>query len=209
VTRGGGGSRWTRPAFAEVDGLALHLPHPRPVAVAFHEAGRAEALALAPVGRLVANDNPRSFVPGPDSDGPGYRILSSRGRARPPTSAVDVVVGAGDWVGAPVSGRVVEVREYALYGSQRDWRVVIEPAERPDLHLVLVHLYEPVVEVADRLRAGERLAKARLLPLRSQVDSVTGRRLPHVHIEARAATEVDLVDPNEPALPADAALDGA
>lgn len=187
--------------FATVDGLRLRLPHASPVAIAFHEATQAEALALTPQGRLEANDNPTKFAPVTDSPGPAYRVLSSRGRARPAASAVDIVVPDGDVVTSPVTGKVVEVRQYALYGGLHDWRVVIEPRDRPDLHVVLIHLHEPAVAVGDAVVAGTSgVAVARLLPFDSHVDYVVGERHPHVHLEVKPATAPRPLDPNEPAV---------
>lgn len=187
--------------FASVHGLSLNLPHPAPLAVAFHEATRPEALALDPVGRLLGNDSPTKFSPGEDRTGPEYRVLSSRGRPRPATSAVDIVVPEGSLVAAPVSGEVVEVREYALYGSLRDWRVVIEPDGRPDLHVVLIHLHEPRVRVGDRVEAGHSpVSVVRLLPMASHVDVHTDGRYPHVHLEVKPAVGSEPLDPNAPAV---------
>jgi hypothetical protein len=191
--------------FAVVDDLRLALPHPSPILVAFHEASRPEALPLDPVGHLVANDNPTKFTPGDDVFGPGYAVLSSRGRPRPATSAADIVVPSGSLVSAPVSGKVVEVREYVLYQRVRDWRVVIEPAGRPDLHVVLIHLHKPRVAPGDLVQAeATELAAARALPFLSHVDYVLDERHSHVHIEVKAAVAVAPLDPNAPALPADA-----
>lgn len=188
--------------FAAVEGLQLVLPHAQPVAVAFHEASRAAALSMAPVGRLAANDNATKFDPPPDVAGPEYRVLSSRGRGRPATSAVDVVVPEGSAVLAPISGRVVEAREYALPGGGgRDWRVVVESAEQPHLSVVAIHLTAPQVAVGDQVVAGTTpLGTVRLLPYTSHVDYVTGQRLPHTHLEVKASTDVEPVDPNAPAL---------
>jgi murein DD-endopeptidase MepM/ murein hydrolase activator NlpD len=191
-------------AFAAIGALQLVLPHPQPLTVAFHEASRPEALALQPIGRLAGNDNPTKFSAPADVDGPDYRILSSRGRARPATSAVDVAVPASSIVAAPVSGTVVEVREYALYGKIRDWRVVIEAADRPDLHVVLVHLHEPQVAVGDVVTAGQTpLAVVRQLPFASHVDYVTDDPHPHTHIEVKPGTAAEPLDPNAPAVSAD------
>lgn len=201
ASRSGGNHLTSGAIFAGVDGLPLQLPHARPLYVGFHEASRAEALALDPVGRLIANDNPTKFTPGEDGPGPAYHVLSSRGRARPATSAVDVVLRTGSEVAAPVTGRVVEVRDYALYGSLRDWRIVIEPADRPDLHVVLIHLESPRVRVGDRVVAGSTpLATVRLLPMPSHVDYALNERHPHVHIEAKPAVEAEPYDPNAPAV---------
>lgn len=194
--------------FAAVDGLFLDLVHADPVAIAFHEATQPEALPLDPIGTLEVNDNPTKFTPPEDVSGATYRVLSSRGRARPATSAVDVVVPDGAFAHAPVTGRVVEVREYVLYEKVRDWRVVIEPADRPDLQVVLIHLHQPRVAVGDLVTAGESpLAVVRLLPMTSHVDYVTERHLPHVHLEVKPAVPVDPADPNAPALDADADAD--
>ncbi|MGH8903105.1 MAG: M23 family metallopeptidase [Egibacteraceae bacterium] len=178
------------PVFASVRRLRLMLPHPNPILVAFHEASKPEALALGPVGHLVANDNPSQYKPGPNRPGPGYRVLSSRGRGRPPTSAVDIVVPKRALIAAPVSGRVAEVRQYPLYGRTLDWRVAIEPTGHPGFHVVLIHLEQPRVAVGDKVVAGQTaVALVRQLGFTSQVDYVTNQHLPHTHIEVKPAPE--------------------
>lgn len=173
------------PVFAAVRGLRLMLPHSSPTLVAFHEASKPEALRLYPAGHLVQNNNP-GFTPGPDRAGPNYWVLSSRGRGRPATSAVDIVVPKGALIAAPVSGRVVEVRQYPLYGRTLDWRVAIEPAGYPGLQVVLIHLLQPRVSAGDKVVAGTTsLGAVRLLGFTSQVDYVTHQRLPHTHIEVK------------------------
>lgn len=194
--------------FGIVDDLQLHLPHGAPLSVAFHEATRPEALPIEPLGRLEANDNPTRFAAPADSDGPDYRVLSSRGRGRPATSAVDIVLPDGARAFAPVSGTVVEVRQYALSGKLQDWRVVIAPDGRRDLHVVLIHLHEPEVAEGDRVTAGATpIGVARLLPFTSHVDYVVGERHPHVHLEVKPATSAAPIDPNAPAVEPGAELD--
>lgn len=200
------------PVFAEVDGLALALPHGSPVLVAFHEASRAEALPLVPVGTLLRNDNPTKFDPLADHGGAGYAVLSSRGRPRSATSAADIAVPEGSLITAPVTGTVVEVRQYVLYGTTRDWRVVIEPEGRPDLRVVLIHLHQPRVTEGDRVEAGSSvLAAVRTLTSPSHIDYVIseelgsdGTRYPHTHLEVKPASRPEPLDPNEPAITPDA-----
>lgn len=201
-------ARSTRPAaevpFGTVDGMPVHLPAEDVVAVAFHEATMPEALPLDPVGILEANDNPTKFTAPADQEGPSYRVLSSRGRGRPATSAVDVVLADGTMALAPVAGEVVEARQYALYGGTNDWRVVIRPDARPDLHVVMIHLHRPQVQVGDRVLAGSTpIGLARLLPFTSHVDYSLEGRHPHIHIEVKAATTPAPLDPNAPAIPAE------
>ena len=183
--------------FATVDGLSLNLPYDDPVAVAFHEAAQPEALPLQPSGRLLANDNPSKFTPVTDRPGPAYRVLSTRGRQHPATSAVDIVVPRGTVIAAPVSGRVVEVRQYP-YDETLDWRVVIEPDGDTGLQVVLIHLEKPRVRPGQRVVAGETpLAEVRLFGFSSQVDYLTERHLPHAHVEVKRRL---VVDPDAPAV---------
>lgn len=197
------------PTFAEVDGLELALPHPEPVAIGFHEASQPEALGLEPVGQLQENDNATKFTAPPDAaGGPAYRVLSSRGRGRPATSAADIAVPNGALAASPVSGTVVEVREYALYGGLDDWRVVIQPESRPDLHVVLIHLHEPHVAVGDAVVAGETtIGLPRLLPFTSHVDYILEGEHPHLHLEVKAAGPAGPLDPNAQALEASERFD--
>lgn len=185
--------------FARVDALPLRLPHPAPVLVAFGEASRSEALTLEPVGRLTANEHHR-FEPTADTRGPDYVVLASAGRPRAPTSAADVVVPADATVVSPVTGRVVEVREYAMESGVRDVRVTIEPADRPSLHVVVVHLHQPAVAEGDAVQAAKTpLGAVRRLPFSRGVDAHLDEPLPHVHVEVRPAGQADPLDPNQPA----------
>ena len=191
-------------SFAEVDGLRLALPHPRPLAIWFHEADHAEALAFTPVGTVIANDNAAAFTAPADVEGPEYRILTSLGRARPATSAVDIVVPLGDQVAAPVTGTVSGVTEYPLTRGVADWRIEITPEARPDLTVVLVHLLRPAVKVGDSVTAGQTpLAVARLLPFGSPIDGILDAKQPHTHIEVKPSVASQPIDPNQPAAPAD------
>jgi hypothetical protein len=187
--------------FGTVEGLRLTLSHDAPLAIAFHEANRPEALPIDPVGSLLENENATRYIAPADQPGPEYRILSSRGRGRPATSAIDIVVPDGGRAVSPVTGTVTEVRRYSLSGTLQDWRVVIEPDARKDLQVVLIHLHEPQVDVGDRVTAGASpIGVVRLLPFASHVDYVVGERHPHVHLEVKPATTLAPLDPNAAAV---------
>lgn len=186
-------------AFARVDEVRLTLPHAQPVLVAFGEGDRAEALGLDPVGRLIANDHER-FEPPRDVRGPRYRVLAGQGRARPATSAANVVMPVDATVLAPVTGRVVRVRDYAMEGGLRDYRVVLEVADKPSLHVLVFYLVDPAVGVGDAVEAGKTpIGRARLLPFDHRIDGHLDERLPYVRIEVKPASEPDPADPNQPA----------
>lgn len=85
------------------------------------------------------------------------------------------------------------VLPYTLYGQHADVRVEIEPAGRPDLRVVMIHVSDVQVEVGDMLTGGESVVagSATPFPFESQIDRFTeevgGRALPHVHLEVRPA----------------------
>jgi hypothetical protein len=177
----------TTPPMARSDDLLLYLPASDPLIVGYHEAAHVSAVPLTPVGTVRDDRNTtRTTLPPDDPDGADYLVLTSRGRAAGPTSAVDVVLPEGTELLAPVTGRVLDVRDYLLYGSHEDLRIEIVPDGRPDLRLVLIHVADGQVEVGDRVVAGVTpiAGTARLLPFGSHIDRETEPdRHPHVHLE--------------------------
>jgi hypothetical protein len=176
----------TRP-LGRFEGLDLWLPSASPVVVGYHEAATIAALGIDPVGLLTEDRNTtRTSLPADDRAGGDYLVLSSRGRSAAPTSAIDVVLREGDPVLSPVTGTVVDVRSYLLYGAHQDLRVEVVPDTRPDLRLVLIHLDDVAVRIGDRVAAGVTplAATARSFPFGSHIDRETEpERHPHVHLE--------------------------
>ncbi len=150
----------------------------------FHE-GSTRSLALLPVG--VEHD---------DAQAPDHRnrvapvaVMASRGRPAPSTSAVDIAVAEDTPLTSPVTGEIVGVSQYSLYGEVSDWLVEIRPDADPDVIVRVFHLVSPAVEPGQHVVAGETpfAAAARVLPFASQVDRLTVRPLPHVHLQVDAA----------------------
>lgn len=172
---------------ARVGALELSLPAPAPLVVGYHEAAHVSATGMVPVGTLQDDRNTtRTSLPPDDPAGVAYLVLTSRGRAAGPTSAVDVVLPEGQLLVSPVTGTVVDVRDYQLYGTHADLRIEIVPDLRPDLRLVLIHIDGSRVSVGDRVVGGVTpiAATARTLPFSSHIDRETEpERFPHVHIE--------------------------
>lgn len=173
--------------FARYQDLQLHLPSEATILVGFHEASQSAALALAPVGHLLDNENTTRFSAPADTEGPDYVVLSSRGRRPPATSAVDLLLHDDDRVLAPVSGRVTDVRSYYLYGKYPDHRIEIAPDDRPDLRLVLIHVTDVQVVAGQRVEAGASvLARPNRFDFGSHIDRYTDPdRWPHVHMELK------------------------
>lgn len=152
------------PVFARYEQLTLRLPTVDPLGVHFTEGRRVGAVPLRPRGMLTANANPESFDPSrvaESAEGPEFAVAAPAGRGRPATSAAVVSVSGGDWVRAPVSGTVEEVSEYPT-ATGTDWRLVLSPESRPELHVTVTGLHPPRVEAGDTVRAGEAVAAPRL-----------------------------------------------
>ncbi|MDP9242475.1 MAG: M23 family metallopeptidase [Actinomycetota bacterium] len=172
--------------FARAKGVTLYLPAAEPELVAYHEASYSDAATLQPIGRLQRNANRTKFDPPPNEDGPRYTVMSSRGRPTPATSAVDVVMAPGTHVRSPVSGVVVQVKPYRLYGRYEDERVEISVDGHPDVHVVMIHLAHVRIRRGDEVSATlSVIGVPRVFPFLSQVDDYVSGGDPHVHIEIK------------------------
>lgn len=167
------------------------------VLVGFHEAAGPGPLPLIPE-RIVEDHNAASEKPAPADTSAAETdvdlvVLPSRGRAAQPTTAIDLAVPEGQPILSPVTGTVITVDSYVLYGQHQDQIIRIAPDGRPDLAVKLIHLTGPSVQVGQRVVAGETpiAAGAQRLPFSSQIDRLTEERDgsvgPHVHLELEPA----------------------
>lgn len=76
------------------------------------------------------------------------------GNSGPTMSAIDCGGPVGATVYAPVSGKVVLVKQYLLYDLYDDIQVHIQPEGRSDLDVVLIHLKDATVNTGDTVVAG-------------------------------------------------------
>lgn len=173
------------PNIATYAKVRLRSPAGVPRLVGFHEASSRSARRMRPSGSLVANHS-RRYRPPRRSAGAAYRVMPSRGRGTPATSAVDVAMRSTAPVRSAVTGRVSYVGGYRLYGRHRDMIVVIVPRRRPSLRVVMLHIRDVRIRRGQRVVAGRtRVAtRARRLPFVSQIETWAGRA-PHVHVEVR------------------------
>ncbi|MFT5223634.1 MAG: hypothetical protein ACI867_001956 [Glaciecola sp.] len=155
------------PVMATVGELVLRTPTRELKAMGFHQAPRGETrLTMTPVGR-------HGFT------------MASRRRGTAKTSAVDVAMPRDTAVLSPVDGRVVEVRNYALYGNYRDSLVRIRQGNHD---VVVLHLQGVKVHAGQRVEGGvtEIAEGPRVFPFKSQVEKFAGHH-PHVDVTVRAA----------------------
>lgn len=113
------------------------------------EATNTEVIAAHGTGR-IASEQPTG-----DNWMTGEFIRCFReGNAGPVMSAIDCGGPVGATVYAPVTGEVVLVRQYKLYGEIDDYEIHIQPTGRPDLDVVLIHLTDVTVQAGDQVTAG-------------------------------------------------------
>jgi hypothetical protein len=171
--------------FVRFHALRLFLPAVHVVCVCYHEASYDDAMRLRPLGHLEHDYNRTKFPrDSPDTAGPSYLIMSSRGRSTAATSAVDLVLAAGTSFLAPVDGVVTKVRTYRLYGQYPDVELSIRPEDDPGFRVMMIHLQGVRVRPGDSIVQGvTRLGEPRVLPFSSQSDDYVPSHDPHVHLE--------------------------
>lgn len=79
-------------------------------------------------------------------------------------SAIDCGGAVGTTVYSPVTGTVVKVKKYSLYGNKSypDYQIHIQPTGRPDLDVVLIHLKNVSIKEGEHVEAGQTpMAKIR------------------------------------------------
>ncbi len=176
---------------AVIDDVEMVIPDGEPVVVGFHEAGGPSPRPLVPT-TVLHEDHHHAPVPrldGAEDVDHQAMVLPSRGRGTHPTSAVDVALAPDAIVTAPVTGEVLTVGQYTLYGNHSDWMIRIRPDSDPTKVVELVHVVEPTVHAGERVEAGVTQIAQRVkpLPFASQIDQFAiaevGHAVPHVHIE--------------------------
>lgn len=194
------------PYFASYGRLKLRVPVPigRLTELGWHQASYDYALhltSLLPTANMSKARKNRGTgrnlsrqESGPDAVLTGYALAMWRNSNDRPDSAVDVGAPPGTPVLAPLSGTVVLVKPYELYGKYPDVRIHIQPEGRPDLDLVLIHVQNPSVRAGDKVVAGvtqvgEVRELAGKVPL--QLRSYTRDPGNHVHMQLNNAKDPD------------------
>lgn len=189
------------PLFATYRSLQLHLVVAEQdlTELAFHQAARPNALpmeSLLPDADPALADHKRGtgrVVPNRDPDAAEPAILGGEvirmwraSRSGPPNTAVDVGALAGAPVFAPVTGTVIEVKLYQLYGAHEDLEIHIQPTGWPEIDLVIIHVTDSTVHAGDLVVGGiTRIASVRLLSDRvnHQLADYTPDSGDHIHMQ--------------------------
>lgn len=186
------------PVFAFSHGLILCLPYPksRVTAIAYHQVYAPDSFKLVPAPQVthvrMDDDTPAGLV--------RARTLNSRGktvpqrrmfrsdRRGPANRAVDVGTRRGTPVRAPVSGKIIAVRPYMLYGKYPDVEIDILPDANPAVRVTLFHVARVRVKRGQRVSSGVTvLGKVRDIAryFEPQLAEYTHERGNHIHIQVK------------------------
>ena len=193
-------------AFAAVDDLALTLISSDPQGVIFSEADAVDMLPLAPVGELVDNANPEGFEATQTFEGPDYKVAAAATGIRPATGLARILVNPGAELLSPVTGTVVAVDEYSTADGGRDWRVVVQPATRHDLHVVIRRIGMPYVTVGQDVGVGQAVL-GQVRDVAGTVSEQNPLGLPSAWVSVRPAIDEESIDPYAPAVTASTPAD--
>jgi murein DD-endopeptidase MepM/ murein hydrolase activator NlpD len=196
------GTASATPIFASYKSIKMHLPVAvmRLTEIGFHQAAYAYALrlktpmkdanlALAAKNRSTGRN--RAAQPsGPGAVMTGLVLRMWRSRPGRPDTAVDVGALAGTTVMAPVSGTIVKIKPYLLYGRYPDYEVHIHPDGAQGVDLVMIHLTGLTCSAGDHVDGGlTPIAKVRKLSdkFHDQLRDYTKSPGDHVHIQINNA----------------------
>ena len=155
------------PLVASYGDLLIHSPIvPRDITeIEFHQASYDTSLPLTPLvtivdAQTVADNHGTTHIPyqdQPTGDKPMVAQAVSTWRLDSygaEMTAVDVGTKAGTVAYAPVTGTVVKIKTYSLFGLIDDYELHIQNPDHPELDVVVLHIDNLKVKVGDKVFGG-------------------------------------------------------
>lgn len=172
--------------FSAGNNLELVLPVAREQVqgIGYHQAYNTKAMSLSSLVGLMPSPTTTAVAQTARSGEMVSFIMAARGRGSPLDSSVDLAIAPGTEVRSLVSGEVLTVSAYKLYGKYDDIRIEIKPDSNSDVKVCIVHVVDPAVSPGQRVEAGKTLlAKVRTLGVNSQINQYLGKPTDHIHIQ--------------------------
>jgi hypothetical protein len=197
------------PLIATRDSLKIHSPISANhiTEIEFHQASYDTALQLTPLltvvdAQKVADQHGTTHIPAdqqPTGDVPliGETISTWRlDSVGDEMTSVDVGALAGTDVYAPVTGTVVKIKSYSLYGLLDDFEIHIQSRDHPGLDVVMLHVEDLSIKEGDQVIGGAtRIAKIRAIGavIDNNLANFTAPGDPgdHCHVQVNDATRED------------------
>lgn len=174
--------------FATVSDTSLTLALPAAkkdiISIGYHQAYNVRARSLRSTTASMGEATTQAVAAAVRSGGRPAFVMTARGRGSALDSAADIVLKPESIVKSPVTGRILEVVPYLLYGRINDIRIEIIADGWPAIKVALVHIDKPTVTAGQKVEAGVTpLATVRPLGISSQIDQYLGEAVTHVHIQ--------------------------
>ncbi len=159
------------------------------IGIGYHQAENRKALEMIPKDsfKAIRVDDPSKFNPNKRSV-----IMAPRGRGSPICSAADIAVKRDSIIYAPVSGKIVKIKEYSLYGKYLDYHIEIRPNKLSNIRVAIIHIKDLKIEVGQEVNKGiTELGKVRSLSkyMHTQISDYYGPNVEHIHIQINPAEE--------------------
>lgn len=170
--------------------LLLPIKQSQLTAIGFHEAFNPQSVSLQPKGTEVnakkIKTRKRLFQIKEKLKGLMYSLMWRGSRSGPLNSSVDIGSKTGTLNYSPINGRVVQIRNYKLYGRYPDKEIHILPKGFNDRHLVVIHAGDIKVKTGDKIIAGVTpLGRTRALStfFKQQLSDYSKEAGNHVHFQ--------------------------
>ena len=185
------------PIFARRGTIMLHLPVPvaKLTEIGFHQASYPYALPmrtpLKDADLTLAHKNRAtgrvaSKQPTGNHFMTGEVIRMWRARPGKPDTAADVGAAPGTTILSPVTGRVVNIKPYLLYGRYPDYEIHIAPEGTEGIDVVMIHVKDITVHVGMQVVGGvTRVGEIRKFSdkFHDQLAEYTKNGGDHVHVQ--------------------------
>jgi hypothetical protein len=177
------------PAFARLGDRNMLLPVAARDAtiIAYQAVSDERAVVLTPIGEQANANALVRFFRSIFSSPPAVRYYYLEGGAGPVTTSVLVGAAAGSPVTAPISGLVIAVKDYMLFGRYPDVQIDIQPEKTSGVTVSLLFIQDPSVSIGDLVTAGKtKLGYVRQCPdqLAASLAVYTHDAGAHVYMQA-------------------------
>lgn len=155
------------PTFARLRDRNLLLPVESKYAtiIAYQAVSDERAIAVTPIGEHANANALLRFFRGIFSSEPLVRYYILDGPYGQESTSVMIGAPAGSPVTSPISGSVIAVKEYMLYGKYPDVQIDIRPEQMSGVTVSLLFIEDPVISIGDIVTAGRtQLGKVRECP---------------------------------------------
>ena len=197
------------PLIATYGDLLIHCPIlPRDLTeIEFHQASYDTALSMTPLLTIVDTDETMerhgtNHIPWEDQPYGNVPLIAEAvstwrlDSVGDENTSVDVGAVAGTVVYAPITGTVVKIKTYSLYGLLDDYEIHIQSPDHPELDVIVLHIDNLMIKVGDEVIGGcTRIALVRDMGyiIDSNLMNFTMPPDPgnHCHVQVNDATRED------------------